>query len=200
MNNQRSLLISLLVTAVAIGLVETNAIHFNKESIHAQQETSDLVLEMVEERVTIPNGDWIVAVDVWDSKNYTGGELVGVSADGLLIRQSKDGVKMSIPLIDIGTIYHGEYKSVGKYVRQGMKRGALLGLGCTGILLLSSLASQSSGRGLDSPGCIAVAGSIFYGGSGTVAGGVIGFVRGMVADQKAEEFIIGPYDWQIVIE
>jgi hypothetical protein len=46
MNNQKTLLISVLVTIVAIGLVETDIIQFNKESIHAQQEFSDLVLEM----------------------------------------------------------------------------------------------------------------------------------------------------------
>ena len=200
MNNQKTLLISLLITAVVIGLLETNAIQFNKESIHAQQETSDLVLEMGGERVIISNGDWIVAEDVWNPKIYAGGELVGVSADGLLIRQTKDGLEMNIPLIDIGTIYHGEYKSVGKYVRQGMKTGALFGLGCTGIIVLTSLASNPSGSGLDNPGCIAIAGSIIYGGGGTLSGGAIGFIRGMVADQKAEEFIIGPNYWQIVIE
>ena len=36
MNNQKTLLISLLVTALAIGLVETDVVQFNTQGIHAQ--------------------------------------------------------------------------------------------------------------------------------------------------------------------
>jgi len=198
MNNQKTLLFSLLITAVVIGLLETNVIQLNKESISAQQEISDLVLESHGERVTIPNGDWVVALNAWNPDVYAGGELMGVSAAGLLIRQTRDGLEMNIPLNDIGSIIHGEYKSVGKYVRQGMKRGALGGLGCTAFAVMMSIAN--GGSGIDDPLSIAICGGIFYGGAGTLSGGAIGFIRGMVADQKAEEFIIGPYDWQIVIE
>ena len=67
--------------------METDIIQFNKESIHAQQEFSDLVLEMDGARATIPAGDWVVAVNAWNSDIYAGGELIGVSIDGLLIRE-----------------------------------------------------------------------------------------------------------------
>jgi hypothetical protein len=198
MNNQKTLLISLLVTATAIGLVETNVIKFNKDSIHAQQEFTDLVLEMDGERVRIPSGDWIVAVNAWNPDIFARGELIGVSADGLLIRQSKDELEMNIPLNDIGSIYHGEYKTVGKYVREGMKRGALGGLGCTAFAVMVSLAA--GGSYIDDPLFIAICGGIFYGGTGAIAGAAYGFIKSQVAEGNADEFIIGPYDWQIVVE
>ena len=196
MNNQKTLLISVLVTAAAIGLVETNVIQFNKDSIHAQQEFSDLVLEMDGEQVIIPSGDWVVAVNAWNSDIYAGGELIGVSADGLLIRQSKDDFKMNIPLNDIGSIVHGEYKTVGKYVREGMNRGALGGFGCTALAVAMTVADGNS----DDAFFVALCGGIFFGGGGTVAGAAYGFIKSQVAEGNAEEFIIGPYDWQIVVE
>ncbi|MAD51844.1 MAG: hypothetical protein QF847_00195 [Candidatus Marinimicrobia bacterium] len=196
MNNQKTLLISVLVTAVAIGLVETDIIQFNKESIHAQQEFSDLVLEMDGARATIPAGDWVVAVNAWNSDIYAGGELIGVSIDGLLIRERGNDFEMNIPLNDIGSIFHGEYKTVGKYVREGMKKGALGGLGCTALAVAMTVADGQP----EDAFFVALCGSIFYGGVGTAAGAVLGFIKSQVAQENAEEFIIGPYDWQIVIE
>ena len=196
MNNQKTLLISLLVTATAIGLVETDVIRFNKESIHAQMEFSDLVLEMDGERVTIPSGDWIVAVNAWNPDIYAGGELIGVSVDGLLIREPCNDFEMNIPLNDIGSIFHGEYKTVGKYVREGMKRGALGGLGCTAIGVAMTLADGNP----EDAFFVGLCGGIFYGGAGAAAGAAYGFIKSQVAAGNAEEFFIGPYDWQIIVK
>lgn len=196
MNNQKRLLISVLVTVVAIGLVETDVIQFNKDSIHAQQEFSDLVLEMDGEQVRIPSGDWIVAVNAWNSDIHAGGELIGVSVDGLLIREPGNDFEMNIPLNDIGSIFHGEYKTVGKYVREGMKRGALGGLGCTALAVAMTVADGGQGDAF----FVALCGGIFYGGTGAIAGAAYGFIKSQVAAGNAEEFIIGPYDWQIVVE
>ena len=190
MRTSRSLLISLIITGLAIGLVETDVIRFNKESIHAQMEFSDLVLEMDGERVTIPSGDWIVAVNAWNPDIYAGGELLSVSADGLLIRQSKDELEMNIPLNDIGSIFHGEYKTVGKYVKEGMKRGALGGLGCTAIGVAMTLADGNP----EDAFIVGLCGGIFYGGAGAAAGAAYGFIKSQVAAGNAEEFFIGPYD------
>ena len=196
MRTSRSLLISLIITGLAIGLVETDVIRFNKESIHAQMEFSDLVLEMDGERVTIPSGDWIVAVNTWNPDIYAGGELLSVSADGLLIRQSKDELEMNIPLNDIGSIFHGEYKTVGKYVKEGMKRGALGGLGCTAIGVAMTLADGNP----EDAFFVGLCGGIFYGGAGAAAGAAYGFIKSQVAAGNAEEFFIGPYDWQIIVK
>jgi hypothetical protein len=198
MNNQKTLLISLLVTATAIGLVETNVIQFNKVSIHAQQEIRDLVLERDGERVTIPAGDWVVAVNAFNSDIYAGGELIGVSVDGLLIREPGNDFEMNIPLNDIGSIFHGEYKTVGKYVREGMKRGALGGLGCTAFAMTMMLVENGT-YPVDLFG-FAICGSIFYGGTGAIAGAAYGFIKSQVAEGNAEEYYIGVNDWQIFLE
>mgnify|MGYP000215134842 FL=1 len=198
MNNQKTLLISLLVTATAIGLVETNVIQFNKVSIHAQQEIRDLVLERDGERVTIPAGDWVVAVNAFNSDIYAGGELIGVSVDGLLIREPGNDFEMNIPLNDIGSIFHGEYKTVGKYVREGMKRGALGGLGCTAFAMTMMLVENGT-YPVDLFG-FAICGSIFYGGTGAIAGAAYGFIKSQVAEGNAEEYYIGVNDWHIVLE
>ena len=198
MNNQKTLLISLLVTATAIGLVETNVIQFNKVSIHAQQEIRVLVLERDGERVTIPAGDWVVAVNAFNSDIYAGGELIGVSVDGLLIREPGNDFEMNIPLNDIGSIFHGEYKTVGKYVREGMKRGALGGLGCTAFAMTMMLVEDGT-YPVDLFG-FAICGSIFYGGTGAIAGAAYGFIKSQVAEGNAEEYYIGVNDWHIVLE
>ena len=198
MNNQKTLLISLLVTATAIGLVETNVIQFNKVSIHAQQEIRDLVLERDGERVTIPAGDWVVAVNAFNPDIYAGGELIGVSVDGLLIREPGNDLEMNIPLNDIGSIFHGEYKTVGKYVREGMKRGALGGLGCTAFAMTMMLVENGT-YPVDLFG-FAICGSIFYGGTGAIAGAAYGFIKSQVAEGNAEEYYIGVNDWHIVLE
>ena len=144
----------------------------------------------------IPSGDWIVAVNAWNSDIHAGGELIGVSVDGLLIREPGNDLEMNIPLNDIGSIFHGEYKTVGKYVREGMKRGALGGLGLTALLAVMTVANDGQGDAL----FVALCGGIFFGGGGTVAGAAYGFIKSQVAEGNAEEFIIGPYDWQIVVE
>ena len=78
MNNQRTLLLGIIITAVAILFVETGVIQFNNQGINAQTELSELILEKDGERVTIPKGDWVVAVNSQDSDIFVGGELLGV--------------------------------------------------------------------------------------------------------------------------
>ena len=173
-------------------------IQFNKVSIHAQQEIRDLVLERDGERVTIPAGDWVVAVNAFNSDIYAGGEFIGVSVDGLLIREPGNDFEMNIPLNDIGSIFHGEYKTVGKYVREGMKRGALGGLGCTAFAMTMMLVEDGT-YPVDLFG-FAICGSIFYGGTGAIAGAAYGFIKSQVAEGNAEEYYIGVNDWQIVLE
>jgi len=205
MNNQRSLLISLLVTAVTIGLVETDFIQFNKENIHAQQEFSDLVLEMDGERVTIPSGDWIVAVNAWNPDIHAGGELVGVTADELLIFDPVKDLRINIPIEDIGILFHGEYKTVWKYTNQGLKYGGLAAVAGGVILGVSCVVNGGwySG-GVNSPienfGVGFVFGTSFSAIYTVPAGAVIGFIRGLVKKGQASEFVIGPYDWRIVYE
>jgi hypothetical protein len=46
----------------------------------------------------------------------------------------------------------------------------------------------------------AICGSIFYGGTGAIAGAAYGFIKSQVVEGNAEEFFIGPYDWQIIVK
>ncbi len=201
MNNKKTLLISLLITASAIGLVETGIIEFNKDSIHAQQEFRNLVLELDGEKVTIPTGDWVVAVDALKPDIYIGGELLGVSADGIMIREPKNNLEMNIHANDIGVLYHGEYKVMRKYVRWGLKLGGLTALagGVIGGISCLSLDSVSPNiLGLLAVGFIA--GTGFTGIFSVPAGTIIGLIRGKVAEGKAVKYIMGPDDWKIVLE
>ena len=115
---KKTLLLSLIITAGCIGLLETGVIQFNKYSFLAQQDIRNLVLERDGEKVTIPSGDWIVAVNAWDPEIYTGGELLGISDEGVLIKEPKKDIETNITYNDIGIIYHCEYKSVWKYTKQ----------------------------------------------------------------------------------
>jgi len=47
--------------------------------------------------------------------------------------------------------------------------------------------------------CVPV-GTVFFGIFTVPAGVVIGFIQGKVAEGKAVEYIIGPDDWQFVLE
>ena len=197
MNNKKTLLISILITAAAIGLIETGIIEFKKESIHAQQEFRNLVLEKDGEKITIPAGDWVVAVDALKPDIYIGGELLGVSADGIMIREQKNSWERNIPANDIGILYHGEYKVSGKFVKQGMKVGGLISLGLgtiAGIAIMNETRDPSAGLGCGLLGGLAAGTYLVPGGA------LIGFIRAKVVEGKAVEYIMGPNDWKIVLE
>lgn len=202
MSNQKTLLISLLVTTAAIGLVETNLIQFNKESIHAQQDIRNLVLERDGEKVTIPSGDWIVAVNAWDPEIYTGGELLGISGEGVLIKEPKKDIETNITYNDIGIIYHGEYKSVWKYTKQGLKIGGLAAVAgglFFGVLCVTVADEYASGNSFIENFGLGFFGGTYITGIFTVpSGAVIGLFEGLVKKEQASEFVIGPNDWQIV--
>ena len=203
MNTQRTLLLGIIITAVAILFVETGVIQFNNQGINAQTELSELILEKDGERVTISKGDWVIAINAANSDIFGGGELLGVTAEGILTRESAKDLERSIAIQDIGVLYHGNYKRTSKYIWQGVRSGGAVALGI-GILLGISVAT---GGLLDMDGgnpqmgllCVPV-GTVFFGIFTVPAGVVIGFIQGKVAEGKAVEYIIGPDDWQIVHE
>jgi len=129
--------------------------------------------------------------------------LLGVTAEGILTRESAKDLERSIAIQDIGVLYHGNYKRTSKYIWQGVRSGGSVALGI-GILLGISVAT---GGLLDMDGgnpqmgllCVPV-GTVFFGIFTVPAGVVIGFIQGKVAEGKAVEYIIGPDDWQFVLE
>ena len=203
MNNQRTLLLGIIITAVAILFVETGVIQFNNQGINAQTELSELILEKDGERVIIPKGDWVVAVNSQDSDIFVGGELLGVNAHGILTRESEKYGERNILFHDFGALYHGNYKRTSKYIRQGVSYGGAVALGI-GILLGIEVATEGlldAGGGDPALGLLCVpVGTVFYGIFTVPAGAAIGFIQGKVAEGKAVEYIIGPDDWQIVHE
>ena len=203
MNTQRTLLLGIIITAVAILFVETGVIQFNNQGINAQTELSELILEKDGERVTISKGDWVIAINAANSDIFGGGELLGVTAEGILTRESAKDLERSIAIQDIGVLYHGNYKRTSKYIWQGVRSGGTVALGI-GILLGISVATNGlldMGGGNPQMGLLCVpVGTVFFGIFTVPAGVVIGFIQGKVAEGKAVEYIIGPDDWQFVLE
>ena len=203
MNNQKTLLLGIIITAVAILFVETGVIQFNNQGINAQTELSELILEKDGERVTISKGDWVIAINAANSDIFGGGELLGVTAEGILTRESAKDLERSIAIQDIGVLYHGNYKRTSKYIWQGVRSGGTVALGI-GILLGISVATNGlldMGGGNPQMGLLCVpVGTVFFGIFTVPAGVVIGFIQGKVAEGKAVEYIIGPDDWQFVLE
>ena len=201
MNNQRTLLLGIIITAVAILFVETGVIQFNNQGINAQTELSELILEKDGERVTIPKGDWMIAVNSVNSDIFGGGELLGVTAEGILTRESAKDLERSIAIQDIGVLYHGNYKRTSKYKRQGARYGGAVALGIGILSGIGIIDEPFINDNLSAAELRRFLFGIITTGIFTVpAGAAIGFIQGKVAEGKAVEYIIGPDDWQIVHE
>ena len=202
MNTQRTLLLGIIITAVAILFVQTGVIQFNNQGINAQTELSELILEKDGERVTISKGDWVIAINAANSDIFGGGELLGVTAEGILTRESAKDLERSIAIQDIGVLYHGNYKRTSKYIWQGVRYGGAVALGF-GIILGIEVAIGGLDMGGGNPAlgllCVPV-GTVFNSIFTVPAGAAIGFIQGKVAEGKAVEYVIGPDDWQFVLE
>ena len=201
MNNQRTLLLGIIITAVAILFVETGVIQFNNQGINAQTELSELILEKDGERVTISKGDWVIAINAANSDIFGGGELLGVTAEGILTRESAKDLERSIAIQDIGVLYHGNYKRTSKYKRQGARYGGAVALGIGILSGIGIIDEPFINDNLSAAELRRFLFGIITTGIFTVpAGAAIGFIQGKVAEGKAVEYIIGPDDWQIVHE
>ena len=201
MNTQRTLLLGIIITAVAILFVETGVIQFNNQGINAQTELSELILEKDGERVTISKGDWVIAINAANSDIFGGGELLGVTAEGILTRESAKDLERSIAIQDIGVLYHGNYKRTSKYKRQGARYGGAVALGIGILSGIGIIDEPFINDNLSAAELRRFLFGIITTGIFTVpAGAAIGFIQGKVAEGKAVEYIIGPDDWQIVHE
>jgi len=198
MNTQRTLLLGIIITAVAILFVETGVIQFNNQGINAQTELSELILEKDGERVTISKGDWVIAINAANSDIFGGGELLGVTAEGILTRESAKDLERSIAIQDIGVLYHGNYKRTSKYIWQGVRYGGAVA-SCVGLFSFAMFAPEKSLNLQESLLCGGIVAA--YTGIFTIpAGALIGLITGLVKQGKAVEYVIGPDDWQIVHE
>ena len=170
---------------VAFFMTEEMKNQLKQRKLNAQIELRDLVLKKNDKIVTIPKGDWVVAVNTLNPDKYSGGELLGISGDGILIRESVKDKERNIPFNEIGIIYHSYPNEISKYILQGAKCGGII----PAALVLMSLNTVEKHFFLGLSAGIGVF---------TISGGaLLGFIRGKKAEGDAIEYVISPNDWQI---
>ena len=175
---------------VAFFMTEEMKNQLKQRKLNAQIELRDLVLKKNDKIVTIPKGDWVVAVNTLNPDKYSGGELLGISGDGILIRESGKDKERNIPFNEIGILYHSYPNEISKYILDGMKSGCILPAGCA----LMSLMYGVNAVNYEVNGIALSAGLGVY----TISGGaLLGFIRGKKAEGDAIEYVISPNDWQI---
>ena len=170
---------------VAFFMTEEMKNQLKQRKLNAQIELRDLVLKKNDKIVTIPKGDWVVAVNTLNPDVHAGGELLGISGDGILIRESGKDKERNIPFNEIGIIYHSYPNEISKYILQGVKCGGII----PAALVLMSLNTVEKHFFLGLSAGIGVF---------TISGGaLLGFIRGKIAEGDAIEYVISPNDWQI---
>ncbi len=201
---KKTLLLSLIITAGCIGLLETGVIQFNKYNFLAQQDIRNLVLErdsdryiVAKKRVTIPRGDWVVAVDSMGKNILASGNLVGWNGLTVTIKTPND-IDKNILAHMIGNLYHGEARRLWYYTKSGMKRGGLFGL-VVGLMWGSSTPVGGCGEPATRTEAL-ILGPTWLSMFTIPGGGLIGFLNGLIRDGKATKYIIGNGEWEIVSE
>ena len=189
-----------------IAVLETGTIQLNPNETRAQSEFFGMVLERNGEKAYIPVGGLVVATKKQDPGSHLSGKLIGLSTDGIIIQDPDDGKSIQIPVNEISSIYHGKYfKGAGQNIKEHMKAGTRLAVtgGLAGALFGGMMGGTCGG---DVGGIIsfAVAGGFF----GTVATGAVtlpasvltGLAQATIEKGQAVKYVIGPDDWQILLE
>ena len=192
MNNQKTLLVGLLVTAAAIVLFETDTLRLDQNTFQAQAGMADMVLENSGERVVIRAGSPIFIES--RTGNSLAGNLVGVENGVILIKEYKSDEALPFAISDVGRVVHGEQKALGKYFFKGLKYGAIGGVAGGTALWLLVIADESWLDPIEAyPFCVGFL-SMFT----IPAGALGGLIKGAIKQGKAIEYMIGPNHWQIV--
>jgi len=185
---------------VAFFMTEEMKNQLKERELNAQIELRDLVLKKNDKIVTIPKGDWVVAVNTFNPVILMGGELkldgsmasgelLGISGDGILIRESGKDKERNIPFNEIGILYHSYPNEISKYILQGVKCGCILPAALAFMTIKYSDNSHSEEFGLGMSASLG-----FF----TITGGaLLGFIRGKKAEGDRIEYVISPNDWQI---
>ncbi len=165
----------------------------------AQEAASGLTLEKSGEQVLIPLDEWVAVSPANDPGNMFYGNYLGMTVDALRIQEKGESFERDIPIDEIGSIFRGKTKSTKEYVWEGIKLGGLVSIGIGGSITSIFL--------IDSGGDIEALPSMFiFGGLWTVisgiftvpAGALIGYSQAQVAEENAEEYVIGDEEWVIV--
>ncbi len=185
---------------VAFFMTEEMKNQLKQRKLNAQIELRDLVLKKNDKIVTIPKGDWVVAVNTFNPVILMGGELkldgsmasgelLGISGDGILIRESGKDKERNIPFNEIGIVYHSYPKEISKYILQGVKSGCII----PAALFLMSFKYGVNAENQNFEFALSAGLGVF-----TISGGaLLGFIRGKKAEGDRIEYVISPNDWQI---
>jgi len=192
MNNQKTLLVGLLVTATIILLFETGTLRLDQNTFQAQAGMVDLVIENSGERAVIRAGSPIFIES--RTGNSLAGNLIGVENDVIFIKEYKSDEALSFAISDVGRVVHGEQKALGKYFFKGLKYGAIGGVAGGTALWLLVISDESGFDPIEAyPFCVGFV-SMFT----VPAGALGGLIKGAIKQGKAIEYVIGPTNWQIV--
>ncbi len=191
-NNQKTLLIGLLVTAAAIVLFETGTLRLDQNTFQAQAGMADVVLENSGEHAVISAGSPIFIES--RTGNSLAGNLIGVEDRTIFIKEYKSDEAIPFAISDVGRVVHGEQKALGKYFFKGLKNGAIGGVAGGTALWLLVIADESGFDPIEAyPFCVGFV-SMFT----VPAGALGGLIKGAIKQGKAIEYVIDPTNWQIV--
>ncbi len=155
-----------------------------------------LVLVRGENIVTIPTGDWIVALDRQKNIIFSG-ILAGADEDTILIEDTNLNI-IEESTSRVATLYHGKAFQRLHSTKQGLKNGFRIG----SIAGLTMGLIEWARCGFPIDGFVpAVAGGILIGNYfGLPIGTGIGLLTGLANHGQAIKYEIGPDQWQIVVE
>jgi len=195
MNNQKTLLVGLLVTAVAIVLFETGTLRLDQNTFQAQAGMADMVLNNNGEGAIIEVGSHIMVANKFEPESFIAGTLDGIENGVIFIKDFKGDETLTFAISDVGRLVQGEQKALGKYFFKGLKYGAIGGVaGGTALYLLVVSDDNSYFDPFETyTFCVGFV-SMFT----VPAGALGGLIKGAIKQGKAIEYVIGPSDWQIV--
>ena len=196
--NELGLLIGLLLIGSLIILYERGSIHIYPPTLIAQDQAIQLKLIRDDQKIIIPQGDWIVAYDKLDSTDYYSGKFADISDGVILLHNENSSIQFFSA--DIGIIYHGEKNKVGHYKRKGLRLGGLASLAGGAFFGIASI-NNGGGAYDTTPLTAFVLGTAVTGCYTVPVGWIGGALVGASKDGGAIEYpLTGPEAWSIILE
>ena len=115
MNNQKTLLGGLLVTAAAIVLFETDTLRLDQNTFQAQAGMADMVLNNNGEGAIIEVVSHIMVTNKFESESFIAGTFGGIENGVIFIKEYRGDETLTFAISDVGRVVHGELKVLGKY-------------------------------------------------------------------------------------
>ena len=178
MNNQKTLLISVLVTIVAIGLGETNGVQLNDPYLYAEPEKTPLILKKGNDVFVIQPGDRVIIND--RVMKYRSVDM----ENKILIMK-----KTTLPFTDISAIDIPAGNKSKQYGLKGLLYGGLMGTTVGVVMTIPEEAYHL--MFLTVPICAGVDGAVL---------GIAGAGYGYTQKINEHSFELGPNDWRIINE